>query len=83
MTSITVKNPVKSLATRGAAVATTWFIALLTWVEKLSRQRAESRQFAGRQDEAARVRTYAQQIMGHDPRFAADLFAAADRHERG
>ena len=83
MTSITVNAPVKTHAPRGAAVAATWFIALLTWVEKLSQQRAESRHFAGRQDEAARVRTYAQQIMGHDPRFAADLFAAADRHERG
>ena len=58
-------------------------MALLIRVEKLSHQRAESRQFADRQSKAARVRTYAQQIMGHDPRFAADLFAAADRHERG
>ena len=31
--------------------------------------------------EAAEVRTLAQSIRGHDPRFAADLFAAADRHE--
>ena len=83
MTSITVNAPIKTLAPRGAAVAATWFMALLTWVEKLSDQRAESRQFAGRQDEAARVRVHAQQIMAHDPRFAADLFAAADRHERG
>ena len=83
MTSITVNAPIKTLAPRGAAVAATWFMALLTWVEKLSGQRAESRQFAGRQDEAARVRAHAQQIMAHDPRFAADLFAAADRHERG
>jgi hypothetical protein len=36
-----------------------------------------------RQAEAARVRQYAQEVMGQDPRFAADLFAAADRHERG
>ena len=83
MTSITVNAPVKTKAPRGANVAATWFMALLTWVKKLSHQRTESRQFAGRQDEAARVRTYAQQIMGDDPRFAADLFAAADRHERG
>jgi|GEM_PF-1627438 len=83
MSSITVNAPVKINAPRGAAVAAIWFVSLLTWLEKLSRRREESRQMAGRQGEAARVRTYAQQIMGHDPRFAADLFAAADRHERG
>ena len=52
-------------------------MALLIRVEKLSHQRAESRQFADRQSKAARVRTYAQQFMGHDARFAAD------REERG
>ena len=31
--------------------------------------------------EAAEVRTLAQEVRGTDPRFAADLFAAADRHE--
>ena len=31
--------------------------------------------------EAAEVRTLAESIRSHDPRFAADLFAAADRHE--
>jgi hypothetical protein len=28
------------------------------------------------------VRRMAQEVMLDDPRFAADLFAAADRHER-
>lgn len=31
--------------------------------------------------EANRVRNLAMDYMRHDPRFAADLFAAADRHE--
>lgn len=31
--------------------------------------------------EANRVRNLAMDYMSHDPRFAADLFAAADRHE--
>jgi hypothetical protein len=31
--------------------------------------------------EANRVRNLAMDCMRHDPRFAADLFAAADRHE--
>ena len=80
MSTITVNAPVKTVAPRGAQIAATWFVSFLTWLETLSHRREESRQMAGRQDEAARVRTYAQQIMGHDPRFAADLFAAADRH---
>jgi hypothetical protein len=33
--------------------------------------------------EAAQVRLYAQQWTRNDPRFTADLLAAADRHERG
>ena len=32
--------------------------------------------------EAAEVRTMADAIRSTDPRFAADLYAAADRHER-
>ena len=32
--------------------------------------------------EAAEVREMADSIRGSDPRFAADLYAAADRHER-
>ncbi len=31
--------------------------------------------------EAAEVRTWAASVQRTDPRFAADLFAAADRHE--
>lgn len=82
MSTVTVNTPVKTTAPRGARVAATWFVAFLNWFEKLSRQREQGRQVSGRQDEAARVRTFAQQIMSQDPRFAADLFAAADRHER-
>jgi len=34
-------------------------------------------------DEASAVRDQAYRLMEADPRFAAELFAAADRHERG
>ena len=34
-------------------------------------------------EEANELRAYAQQVMRNDPAFAADLFAAADRHELG
>ncbi len=82
MSTVTVNAPVKTTAPRGAILAATWFVALLTWFEELSHRREESKRLGGRQAEAARVRTFAQQIMAQDPRFAADLFAAADRHER-
>lgn len=36
-----------------------------------------------RAQEAAATREYAVQFFRSDPRFAADLCAAADRHERG
>lgn len=32
--------------------------------------------------EACKVRALAEKVRATDPRFAADLFAAADRHER-
>ena len=44
--------------------------------------RAERREVADRAAEAAAVREYANRFASHDPRFAADLMAAADRHER-
>ncbi len=43
--------------------------------------RAERQSQADRATEAAAVREYAQRYAAHDPRFAADLLAAADRHE--
>ena len=82
MSTITVNAPIKTTAPRGAAIAARWFVASLAWMEKSADRREQTRQFVGRVDEAARVRSYAQQVMSHDPRFAADLFAAADRHER-
>lgn len=34
-------------------------------------------------EEANQLRDYAAQFQANDPHFAADLFAAADRHESG
>ena len=82
MTTITVNTPAKVSAPRGAKVAADLFSALLTWFETKAEQRVERREQSGRQAEAARVRLYAQEMLAQDPRFAADLFAAADRHER-
>ena len=47
-----------------------------------SRARPHPKPVDNRTEEARRVREYAESGRSHDPRFAADLFAAADRHER-
>ena len=83
MTTIAVNTPPKVSAPRGAKIAAIWFSALLNWFETKAEHRAERHEQANRQAEAARVRLFAQDMLGQDPRFAADLFAAADRHERG
>ena len=82
MKTITVYAPVKIAVPRGATVAAAWFVAFLGWLENVADRRVRSRQLVGRVEEATRVRRLGQQLMAHDPRFAADLFAAADRHER-
>jgi hypothetical protein len=81
MTTITVQRPLEVLEPRAAAVAAAIFGRLMTWLESSRAQRAESRERADRAAEAAAVRQYAQRYASHDPRFAADLLAAADRHE--
>ena len=81
MTTITINTPVKIAAPRGSRIAAVWFGRLLTRLGDLAEQRADSRAQAGRVREASQVRAYAQAVMAEDPRFAADLFAAADRHE--
>jgi hypothetical protein len=66
------------------------------WIESLTRLAASARQLAQAwwqpahtgdaapsevSAQANRVRTMALKYLNHDPHFAADLFAAADRHE--
>lgn len=82
MTTITVNIPSAVRAPRGSIVAARWFSALLMWFERTTERRAARRVAVDRQAEAAQVRRYAQSVAAHDPRFAADLCAAADRHER-
>ena len=83
MTVITVNIPAKISEPRGSVVAARWFAALLNGFNLASARRASRRQAADRQAEAAQVRNYARQMAEQDPRFAADLCAAADRHELG
>ena len=84
MTTIAVHTPSTVAAPRGAALAADLFARLLHGLEAIGRARAAAavrRQGASRATEVAQLRRYAQQWVNHDPRFAADLLAAADRHE--
>jgi len=82
MTTITVHTPARVGVPRAARAAAAAFLAFLGMLERSSQARAERRIQADRIAEAAAVRQYAMRFAGHDPRFAADLLAAADRHER-
>lgn len=82
MTTITVRAPVKVATPRAALWAAALFMRLMDVLEHHSASRAERRLTAERLAEAAAVRSYALRFASHDPRFTADLLAAADRHER-
>jgi len=83
MTTVTIHTPVAVRTPRAAAWAALLFTGLLNWFESSAAKRQERRQAVDRGAEAASVREYANRFASHDPRFAADLMAAADRHERG
>ena len=83
MTTITVLRPVHVRTPRVAGLAAALFTGLLSWFESNRTAKAEERAEAQRTADAASVREYANRCLPHDPRFAADLMAAADRHERG
>ena len=83
MTTVTVSKPAQVRVPRGSIVAARWFSSLLNWFTVTAARRAARREVADRQPDAAQVRSYAQSMAAQDPRFAADLCAAADRHERG
>jgi len=82
MSTITINSPARVAAPRGAAIAARWFTALLNGLDALGERRATRRRAADLQADAAQLRSYAQQMAAQDPRFAADLYAAADRHEQ-
>jgi hypothetical protein len=81
MTTITVQAPAKIAAPRGAWIAAAAFARLLQILHIGRMERSERRRRVERENDLASVRRYAQQMMEIDPRFASDLFAAADRHE--
>ncbi len=82
MTTLHVISPAKVNVPRAAPYAAQWFVAVLNWLQQAGGAYTARRQTAERAADAARLRSYAQQVAQHDPRTAADLLAAADRHEQ-
>jgi hypothetical protein len=85
MTSMTVQSPRTVTSPRGAVWGAWVFQTLSSSFQTLSRmmrERADRRAAQVRIGDASSVRRYAMSVMQYDPRFAADLFAAADRHEQ-
>lgn len=85
MTTISVHTPSPVAAPRGAALAANLITRVMAWLEVFGTARAAAavrRLEATHVTEAADLRRYAQTWVDHDPRFAADLMAAADRHYR-
>lgn len=83
MTTITVNTPAPISAPRGAVLAANIFAKLLGGLSAMAAGRASRQLQAQRVAEANEVRQLAQDVMAQDRRFAADLLAAADRHELG
>jgi hypothetical protein len=81
MTTMLVTTPAAVAAPRAAAVAANLFSSLLSMFERVGQARAQRRLLTDRAAQAASVRAYAMDVMHQDRRFAADLLAAADRHE--
>jgi hypothetical protein len=77
-TTMDLQVPQQRTAPRLAAPFAAAFAALLNALKPAERVAAEENQAAR---EAADVRAMARQYLKTDPGFAADLFAAADRHE--
>jgi hypothetical protein len=77
-TTMDLQVPQQRTAPRMAAPFAAAFAALLNALKPAERVNVEENQAAR---EAADVRAMARQYLKTDPGFAADLFAAADRHE--
>lgn len=85
MTTLTTRHPIAVATPPGAAWAAAAWVAvsrLGTPLRAWMHQRSERAAMTGRVAEANRLRRVARGFMSSDPRFSADLFAAADRHER-
>ena len=78
MTTVTVNVAGRVQAPRGAAWAARAAVAVLRAIANWTAPRSP---VSAPITEAAQVRALARLHLNSDPGFAADLFAAADRHE--
>jgi hypothetical protein len=83
MTTITTLVPAAVAVPRGAPVAARLFGALLRAFQQAGAARTAKAANAKRNNEAAATRRYALRHLAQNPRFAEDLLAAVERHERG
>lgn len=81
MTTITVARPATVVEPRGAIWAAQAVWSVWQFISRHAAARSEFRAAVNRVAEAAAVRRLADSWRDQDPRFAADLYAAADRHE--
>lgn len=82
MTQITLHRPAPVRMPRFAPVAAEWFARLLEVLHLARRVQVARRDRTTRIAEANSLRRYASTLRNTEPGIAADLFAAADRHDR-
>ena len=78
MTNLTLVRPAPIAAPRGAVWASRAAVAVVEAFKRLLTHRPDGPH--ARADEAEALRRYANSLRATDPGLAADLYAAADRH---
>lgn len=81
MSQVSFVRPDPIRMPRFAPIAADWFGRFLEVVHLARRIHSARRERAVRLQEANELRRYATAMMSTDPRIAADMFAAADRHD--
>ena len=84
MTHITVRTPIGVATPRGVAVLP-WLLRQWALINRhlalAYAQRAKTKATQAAIEDANKLRAFAANVARSEPGFAADLFAAADRHE--
>ena len=81
MTHVHVVSPAAIVEPRGAVWAARLVVQLRDLFQSAGTYVKAHQEVRGRAGEASAVRRLADAMRDQDPRFAADLYAAADRHE--
>ncbi len=83
MSTVSFTRPDPVRMPRFAPIAAEWFSRLLEVMHLARRVQGVHRERAVRIAEANSLRRYANVLRSTDPSVAADLYAAADRHDWG